>query len=571
MIRTASPSALMRVLPWLLAVFAVLACVPQSAAAQTRAWLDRAQVSLGDTVTLNIQSDSAASPVLTPLGADFELSNQARSRQVEWINGRMQTRTLHGVALSPRRSGTLVVPPLQVGQVFTEPLQLQVGAAAPARNDGTALAFIETEVDDSSPYVQQSVGVVVRLFYAAQLASGSLVLDTPEGASLQVIGQDRTDVREVNGRRYNVAERRYLLIPERSGPLRVAGARFDGRTAGSFFDDFFGGRGDGRLRAAAADQTLQVQAQPVDAPQPWLPLHDLRLRYTLAPDRARAGEAATLEIEGIAVGATRAQFTDLPVPDVGSDAQVFAEPAQYDETFSGGSPQLKITRRYSIVPRAAGTLEVPGIQMRWWDVKSGQARSSGVPALTLAVAAGSAGTGQPTPPAQALDTDAALPGGDDAPALEAAPAQARQAWPWMALAAGLLLLWLLTLWWGWRRGRGQPMRPSGPVPPTHDGVRQQAPRVAELRRALDVESFADVAALLCAMAGVSRLEQVMARLGDDRQRQALQALQKARWAGEGELPDVRRELKQAFHDGPHWSAPVISTQTGLPPLYPPPP
>ena len=49
---------------------------------------------------------------MDPLGADFELSNQTRSRQVEWINGRMQTRTLHGVALSPRRSGTLVVPPL---------------------------------------------------------------------------------------------------------------------------------------------------------------------------------------------------------------------------------------------------------------------------------------------------------------------------------------------------------------------------------------------------------------------------------------------------------------------------
>ena len=73
------------------------------------------------------------------------------------------------------------------------------------------------------------------------------------------------------------------------------------------------------------------------------------------------------------------------------------------------------------------------------------------------------------------------------------------------------------------------------------------------------------------LAGVSRLELVQAKLSDERQRQALQALQKARWAGDGDLPDVRRELKQAFHDGPHWSAPVTSTQTGLPPLYPPPP
>jgi len=562
--RHAPPYALMRVPPWLLLM---LLCLPWCAQAQTRAWLDRAQVDLGDTVTLNIQTDSDAAPDLAPLRADFELSNQTRSRQVEWSNGRMQTRTLHGVALSPRRAGTVVLPPLQVGSVSTPALQLQVREAAPARNDGSALAFIETEVDDRSPYVQQSVGVVVRLYYAAQLASGSLVLDTPAGASLQVVGQDRTDVREVNGRRYNVAERRYLLIPERSGPLTLVGARFDGRSAGSFFDDFFGGRGDGRLRAAAADQTLQVQAQPADAPQPWLPLHDLRLRYTLAPNRARSGEAATIEVEAVAVGATRAQFTELPVPDVGADAQVFAEPAQYDETFVGGSPQLKITRKYAIVPRREGALTVPGMQLRWWDVTAGQARSSTLPDLTLAVAMGAAGAPSPVSPVQAVDTDAALPGSEGELAADGErPSRAAAPWPWMAAVGGLVLLWLLTLWWGWRRGR---QRADVSVPlAAADGAGATRSSTKALRRVLESEDLSVVATTLCAMAGVARLEQVMAKLGDTRQRAALQALQQARWAGEGDLVAVRRQLKEAFHDGPHWSQPAEIAQTGLPPLYP---
>jgi hypothetical protein len=157
--------------------------------------------------------------------------------------------------------------------------------------------------------------VVVRLYYASQLLSGELGLDTPEGASLQRVGEDRSLVREINGRRYNLVERRYLLIPERSGPLLLAGARFNGRSAGGFFDDMFGG--DGRLRASAPDRTLQVRPQPDAAPQPWLPLHDLRLRYTAAPTRARAGEAATVVIEAVADGATHAQFPELPSLDVG--------------------------------------------------------------------------------------------------------------------------------------------------------------------------------------------------------------------------------------------------------------
>ncbi|NIJ68856.1 BatD family protein [Xanthomonas sp. 60] len=560
--------------PWLLMLVLLL---PGALQAQTRAWLDRAQVEAGETVTLNIQTDADATPDYSPLRTDFELGAQSRNRQVEWVNGRMQRRTLHGVALVPKREGTLNIPPLRVGATQTPALRLQVTAARPARNDGSAVAFVETSVDDPRPYAQQSVGVVVRLYYAAQLASGTLALDTPEGASLQVVGEDRSDVREVGGRRYNVAERRYLLIPERSGPLQLPGARFEGRTAGSFFDDFFGRNGDGTLRARSPAQTLQVRPQPADAPQPWLPLQDLRLRYLSAAQRARSGEAVTIEVEAVAVGATRAQFTGLPVPDLGAQAQVFAEPAQYEETFTGDSPQLKVTRRYAIVPRAAGALTVPGLQMQWWDVRAGQARRTTLPDLVLQVAQG---TSAPAVPAATVDTQAALPddaagAGPDVGAATDAPDLARSGLQdqraWIVATVGLALLWLLTLWWGWRRGRPAT---APPVPGT-EGTGVPAARGpdraarAALRRALETDSLAEITGLLCSMAGVSRLEQVIERLSDSDQREALQQLQQARWSGQGDVPEVRRRLKAAFHDGPHWSAPATVADTGLPPLYPP--
>ncbi|MGM3262639.1 BatD family protein, partial [Klebsiella pneumoniae] len=80
--------------------------------AQPRAWLDRDHIVMGDTVTLNVESDQGA-PDFTPLRTDFDLSGQTSSRQVEWSNGSMQQRNLYGVALTPRRSGALVVPGLQ--------------------------------------------------------------------------------------------------------------------------------------------------------------------------------------------------------------------------------------------------------------------------------------------------------------------------------------------------------------------------------------------------------------------------------------------------------------------------
>ncbi len=552
---------------WALPALALwLLWLPLAAMAQTRAWLEPDTIAAGDSVTLNVETDQGA-PDYTPLNVDFALGAQSSSRQVQWSNGGMQRRDVYTVLLTPRRTGVLQVPSLQVGAARTVPLTLQVNAAAVATAQTHAAAFVETEVDDDTPYVQQSVGVVVRLYFASQLASGELVLDTPQGASLQRVGEDRTDVRQINGRRYNVVERRFLLIPERSGALRLPGARFSGRSAGGFFDDFFGNGGDGRMNAVAPERTLQVREQPAQAPQPWLPLHGLQLRYTSAPTTARTGEAATVVVEAVANGATRAQFTDLPVPDLGDAAQVFAEPAQYDETFTGSTPRLKITRRYSIVPRTPGELVVPGPSVAWWNVDSGTAQQARLPELRLAVSAGRGGVPAPQP----IDTQSALPGQDATPAAQtalAATARAVPAWPWVAAVVGLVVLWLLTLLWGWRRGR-RAAAPAGAVAGTAaSAVRRGGGSTADLRRALDADGFDQVEAQLCAMAGVDRLEQVIERLADAEQRQVLQDLQQARWGGQGELAALRARLRVVFRDGPHWSAPHAAGDTGLAPLYP---
>jgi hypothetical protein len=381
---------------------------------------------------------------------------------------------------------------------------------------------------------------------------------------MQRVGEDRSLVREVNGRRYNLVERRYLLIPERSGPLLLPGARFNGRSAGGFFDDLFGG--DGRLRANAPDRTLQVRAQPDAAPQPWLPLHDLRLRYTAAPTRGRAGEAATVVVEAVADGATRAQFPELPPLDVGPGAQVFAEPPQYDETFNGSTPRLTLTRRYSVVPRQPGTLVIPGPRMAWWDVRGSQARTASLPDLRLAVAAGAPGN---VPAPIALDTTSSLPGATPSAtdAVPVGPAAARP-WGWMAAAAGFAALWLLTLVWAWRRRR--PPVAAETEPTGRPSVASQRPSRGELRRALDHESVDEIVAVLGAMGGVRGLDAVLARLADTPQRQALRDMQAARWSREGgDTGQARQALRRAFHDGPHWQPASAPANTGLPPLYPP--
>jgi hypothetical protein len=537
---------------WLLA--------PPAQAQQLRSWLDRDRIALGETATLNIEIEQADAdaPDYSPLLGEFRLSGNTSSRSFESVNGVSRARTLFAVALQPRREGVIGIPGLLVGGQRTQPLTLTVtpSAATPAHAGG--VVFIEAEADAQQPYVQQAVGYTVRLYYATPLVSGQLDQAEPDGASLQRIGDDVQYAREISGRRYTVVERHYLLIPERSGTLAIPGAQFRGRGAGGFFDDLFGD-GQRELQASGAPRVLDVRAIPATAPQPWLPLRALGLRWLATPQDARAGEAVAVTVEATADGATAAQLPELQLPSI-PGAQVFADPPQSDETFVDGRPQVKLVRRFSIVPAQAGALRIAGPKLPWWDVRAGSARTASLPDIEIHVAPGANGPGA-APAAPTAATDAG-----DGRGWMRVPGVQGEVRPWAFAAVVFALLWLITFMWGLHRH-------PPPVPAATDaGPSGKAPPAASpmlLKRALDSGDLGDVADALRAMAvpPVRDLDALKLRLADARQRDAVDALQRARW-GDGDGTIARALLRAAFERGPQWREPVARQASPLPPLYP---
>jgi hypothetical protein len=539
-------------------LFAVGLLSAMPVGAHTRAWLDRDRIGADETATLNIETDqaTAGAPDYAPLRGDFVVSGNTSSRQFEMVNGRTSVRVLYGVALQPRREGVLAIPPLRVGRERTQPLTLTVTAPQSAPAHAGDVVFIEAEADAQSPYAQQAVGYTVRLYYATALVSGQLDQPAPEGASLQRVGEDVQYERDLGGRHYRVLERHYLLIPERSGTLAIPGARFSGRGVGGFFDDLLGGDED--LRATSAPRFLQVRPIPANAPQPWLPLRALTLRWSTTPQSLRAGEAATVVVQLEADGATAAQLPELQLQADG--AQVFADPVQADERFADGRPQVQLTRRFSVVPAQAGRLRIAGPKLSWWDVRAGTARTASLPDLVLQVAPG-ASAGVPAAPAPA-----SVAGAGDEPTI--APAWRIGARPWAWLAVGFAVLWLLTLAWALRRRGELPDRARRPVS-AESGAQAPAADPRRLAKALERGDLADIADALCAAATppVRDLDALRARLADARQRQAVDQLQFARW-GDGDPARARAALREAFRDGIRVHPRGAPRRELLPPLYP---
>jgi hypothetical protein len=539
-------------------VLLLLALVPLFAppahAQSVRAWLDRDRIALGETATLNIEIEGNATegPDYSPLLGDFRLGGHTSRRSFEMSNGQSHARTLFGVQLQPREQGTLQIPRLLVAGQRTAPLALEVTAPAstPARSGDDV--FLESEADTTSPYVQQAVGYVVRLYFAIPLVNGQLDQPEPDGATMQRVGEDLRYSRDIDGKHYTVVERRFLLVPERSGTLAIPAARFRGRGAGGFFDGLFGD-GQRTLQAASAPRVLGVRPVPANGPQPWLPLHALSLRWKIAPAEATAGAATTLVLEASADGASAAQLPELHLPPI-AGAQVFPDPPEHDESFEGGRPMTTVRRRFAVVPSRAGELRVAAPELQGWDADAGMARTASAPALHLRV---SAGPGASTLPAAGAPRQSPTVREDGWMRVPGVQGRVR---PWAFATVAFALLWLITFMWGLHR-RPQDRAAVEPGRGRSDKAR--------LRRALDTGDLGDVAEALCASRSppAPDLDAVRTALADERQRAAVDALQEARW-GAGDGTAARALLREAFARGPCWQTESRRDASPLPPLYP---
>src|SRR5690606_1191868 len=268
------------------------------------------------------------------------------------------------------------------------------------------------------------------------------------------------------------------------------------------------------------------------------------------------GEAATVEIEAIADGATAAQLPAIALGDA-AGVQVLAEPQQADEQFVDGRPTTILRRRFSLVPQQAGELVVPGPRVEWWDAVKGEARTTSLPPVRLQVAPGAA-AGAPEAPAG--DAAAVLPSDGVAPSTRAKTVGMHR-WLWGLF--GIAVIAALCAWW-WR---------DRVSPASRAVASEAAPRVAPhapgLAEALKAGDLAGIAHALCAEAGLQagNLDGVRDRLDDAGQVRAVEALQAARW-GNGDTAGALAALRKAFAKGSRWRSAGKPAETLLPPLYP---
>lgn len=567
-VKVRRPAVPGRMLPWL-CLLLLLAVPLVASAASVQATLDRSTVQLGETVTLNLHiagSGSAAMPDLGPLTQDFDILGSSQSSNLSIINGQRSAELVIGVVLRPKHVGTIVIPSLAVAGAQTAPLRLQVDPPNPATAAASGKSvFMEAEVKPRQAWVGEQLSYVVRLYVSGDITNGTLDAPQVGGVQLRQVGNDLRYDQMRGGRDYRVIERRYALVPQHAGTLTIPALGFQGVALDPNDPNSFFGAGM-QVSASAPAQTVQVQAVPANWGQSaWLPARALSLTLTGWPDAGtpvRVGQPINLTMTLSATGLSADALPQLSLPAI-QGATVYPDQPKTAIAEDGAWLQGSVARGFAVVPERAGTLTLPATTLRWFDVTSGQERTTDIPACSIAVLPAAGMAASSSTPAPAAAPAAAVP------ATPAAAAREQGApWRWIALAS--LLLWLLTvlMWWLWRRRA--PRRPAAVVPgaAASDSVRQL--KQAFLAVARGGDASAQLRALLAwAQAerpAIRHAGELDAALADGEQRQAIAALQRRCYGGAPAT--AGDDLVEVFQRGFAWRSEERKDDDGLPPLYP---
>jgi len=450
-----------------------------------RAWVDNDASAPDGTVQLTLEHDGQTNdePDLTPLKQNFDVLSSSRSTTMQITNGSVSSHVQVQVALSPKRTGDLPVPPISWAGEQSAPLTVHVGngAASNAAGASASKLFLETTIDTARPYVQAGVKLTVRVFAAVPIYHASLDLPANNDVLVQQVGADDNETQIRDGVRYQVIERHYELFPQRSGPLTAPGPVLDAqiavqdRSLGSL-RDFFGNSAFANMMPLSnlltRTKAIRVHGDPIALnvlPRPagaatdyWIPARGLTLDGGWHADQQlKAGDPITLDLHLRARDLTAAQLPDLStLLKLPAGLKAYPDQAKLSNDAQGGTLLGTRDQSIAVIADKPGQFTVPALTVHWWDTQSNGPREATLPARTFSIAPAQATTA--SQPAVAPGAPMAIAAGSGAPKAPASVSpRPDQGNPWRWVSLALCVLWMLTLLaWYLTRRRPRPARPA---------------------------------------------------------------------------------------------------------------
>ena len=374
-----------------LLIFISIFFIPITSLADLIATIDRSVIDSNETFRLNIRYDGqvfSGEPDLMELNKDFEVLSNNRQQSYSSINGKTESFTVWVLQLKPKRSGILEIPTLNFKGDTSKRLEIRVRAAPKnsSLNPGSQPIYSETLLDHTEVYVNQQVILTQRLYTSVNLRDFSLSELKVENAIVHRLG-DTTYQKVLNGRSYLVLEVTYAIFPKGVGFVDVPRLRFGAYevdTSRQF--GIFNNRGNQVIRDTESKQIKVLSKPSQRTNRGWMPSKsvEVKQRWSGDLDKVTVGEPITQTITITAEGLTPEQITPLDFTE-STKYRTYPDQPQLSQSLSNSGIVSQRVESRAIVPSQSGTIILPAINLKWWDIETQKEQTAELPSLTLDV------------------------------------------------------------------------------------------------------------------------------------------------------------------------------------------
>ncbi len=372
--------------------FLVLFCLNTALFAEVRAEIEPDQINLGDSFQLTITIEKVTThqtPDLLPLQRDFEINATEHRVSTTIVNGQMETLNQWAILLTPKRAGTLTIPPIRVGQ--EESASLTIGVSAQGRVSNSQqkqtkpIHFshekrlqIKTETTPKTPYVNQEVLLTIKLIHQDQLLDAHYQPPSLEDGLMLPLGDSEQYQLVEKNQIFTVEEQRYALFPQKPGAQIMKGAQFEALVYRGLPE---------RMRARGKPALLHVKKIPpnIQATQ-WLPAKALSMTEEYSDDQGQFDVGTTL-IRTIKIEA-RALPAEL-LPTLKADPQdhfgVYPEKPTLKNSIHKQDVAGIKTIRITYLLNQPGEIKLPAYKLIWFNTKTEKEETIELPEKTLTI------------------------------------------------------------------------------------------------------------------------------------------------------------------------------------------
>ena len=369
------------------------------------ATIDRNPVMLDEAIRLTVTADGSADRDAfdsSPLLKDFVVGRTSVSSQTSIVNFDTKRTTVWTTTLFPRKEGTFTIPSLTIEGKSTKPIQVEVIPVQEQSNVARDY-FVTTDIDVKEAYLNQQLLYTVKLFLSSNIERGSLQAPEMQNAEITQLGEDKQYTDIVNGRRYQIIERQFAVVPQASGEFTLRGPIFTGEVMAANTNQRFGFfNRTQQINRVGPDITVNIKPIPQGIDYPWLPSEMVRVDEEWPQgDSFVAGEPVTRIVTLTALGVVEEQLPDIP-EFYPPNFKLY--PDQSNTTTVEKDQSLISQRQTSlaIIPTQPGNFVLPEITIPWFNTLTQQTEYATIPARSITVAPAGGANNANTP--NSLDT-----------------------------------------------------------------------------------------------------------------------------------------------------------------------